>query len=150
MFECMKKIKWGKALLASLIFLVISFIIRQVESLLMMNYYIMPQYFGVWSKLMMPKAGPPEMPFFVTSLIFSFITGLTLALVYFYMKDSFPKGFWTKVINFTDIVIGLSFVFFTLPVYLMFNIPLGLLISWLISSFIIFFLGSMVFVRMLK
>ncbi|MBL7159750.1 hypothetical protein ISS85_04695 [Candidatus Microgenomates bacterium] len=146
----MKKIQWKKVLLAGIAYLVIATVVHQIEALLTMNYYMMPEYFGAWSKVMMPSAGPPPMSFMVISLVFSYVTGVTLAAVYDFIKDLLPKKFWPRVINFSDLIIGLMVVFFILPVYLLLNVPLGLLLSWLASSVLIIILGTMVLVKVLK
>jgi len=146
----MRKIQWKKALLAGVVFVIINTVVRQIEAFLTMNYYMMPEYFGVWSKIMMPTAGPPPASFMVVSLLFSYVTGVTLAAVYDFIKDLLPKKFWLRVINFTDLIIGLMVVFFTLPVYLLLNVPVMLLVYWLASSVVIVFLGTVVFVKMLK
>jgi hypothetical protein len=145
-----KEISWKKIILSSFVFTVITFIIRQVEAALTMNYYKMPELFGLWSKVMMPKAGPPPVSFIITSLIFTFATGISLALIYYYLKDHLPKDEKKRIFYFADLMIGTSFVFFTLPVYLMFNVPLGLLVSWFVSSFIILTVSSWILVRIIK
>lgn len=150
MVKWIAKIDWGKAFLSAAIFTVVSTLIHSVESALTMQYYQMPEFFGVWSKLMMPTAGPPPMEFFITSLVFSFISGLSLALVYYYIRDMLPKKQWPRIFYFADIIIGLGFVLFTLPTYLMFNVPVALLISWFISGFIIMVSASFTFVKLLR
>jgi hypothetical protein len=132
-----REIHWGKALLVGVIYTVVSMIVHQVEAILTMNYYMDPQYFGLWSKLMMPKAGPPPPEFMTTSLVFSFATGISIALIYYYLKDLLPKNTTKRIFLFADLMIAASFVFFTLPVYLLFNVPMGLLVSWFVSSFVI-------------
>ena len=144
------EISWKKVVLSAILFTIIAFIIRQVETILTMNYYKMPEYFGVWSKTMMPKAGPPPTSFMITSLVFTFVTGISIALIYYYLKDHLPKEKKKRIFYFADLMIGTSFVFFTLPVYLMFNVPLGLLISWFISTFIILALYSWILVKIVK
>src|SRR5260221_6314821 len=96
------KINWPKVLVSAAIFTVISMIVHHVEGFLTMQYYLMPQYFGVWSKLMMP-----------TFLIFTFVTGISLAFVYYYVSELLPKRFWKRVTYFADLLIGTSFIFFT-------------------------------------
>ena len=145
-----KEISWKKVVFSSFIFLAISFAIRQIEAILTLNYYKMPEYFGLWSKNMMPKAGPPPLSFMITSLIFTFATGISLALIYYYLKDHLPKDEKKRIFYFADLMIGTSFVFFTLPTYLLFNIPPGLLASWFISNFIILTTVSWIFVKILK
>ena len=145
-----EEISWKKVFVVSFLFTIISFVIRQIEAMLTLNYYKMPEFFGVWSKLMMPKAGAPPVSFIITSLIFTFATGICLSLIYYYLKDHLPKERHKRMFYFADLMIGTSFVFFTLPVYLMFNIPSGLLISWFISSFIVLTLTSWILVRIVK
>jgi hypothetical protein len=74
-----KESSWKRVFLSGLIISVISFVVRQVEAVLTLKYYMMPQYFGVWSKVMMPAAGPPPASFVVTSLVFTLVTGVSLA-----------------------------------------------------------------------
>jgi hypothetical protein len=144
------EISWKKVLLVSFIFTIFSFVIRQIEAILTMDYYKMPEYFDVWSKNMMPSAGPPPLSFLLTSLIFTFVSGVSITLIYYYLKDHLPKEYKKRIFYFADLMIGTSFVFFTLPTYLMFNVPAMLLISWFISSFIILTLTSGVLVKIVK
>lgn len=145
-----KELSIRKILLTSVIFTVISFVLHQVEALLTMKYYLMPQYFGVWSKIMMPSNGPPPASFMITSLIFTFVTGISITLIYYYLRDHLPKETRRRIFYFADLMLGTYFVFFTLPVYLMFNVPVGLLVSWFISTFIIVTANAWVLVKIIK
>jgi hypothetical protein len=145
-----KELKWNKILLSGSIFAVISFVIHQIEAFLTMKYYLMPQYFGLWSKLMMPSAGPPPASFMITSFIFTLITGVSLALIYYYLKDHLPEQKNKRIFYFADLMIATSFIFSTLPMYLMLNVPLGLLISWFFSNAIILTIGSWLLVKIIK
>jgi len=145
-----KELKIKKVLLASVIFTVISFVIHQIEAMLTMKYYLMPQYFGVWSKVMMPSNGPPPASFMITSLIFTFVTGVSITFIYYYLKDHLPVEKRKRIFYFADLMLGTYFVFFTLPTYLMFNVPNALLIIWFFTSFIILTLGSWVMVKIIK
>lgn len=144
------KIHWGKVLLSSLIFAVISYVVHMIEAMLTIKYYLMPQYFGLWSKLMMPSAGPPPPAFTITSIIFAFVTGISVALIYYYLRDHLPPLGFKRAFYFADVLIATSFLFFTLPSYLMFNVPVGILVSWFISSFIILTSGAWVIVKIIK
>jgi hypothetical protein len=146
----LKEISIKKVLLTSVIFTVIASVIHQIEAIVMMKYYVDPRYFGIWSKLMMPSAGPPPPQFMITSLIFSFVTGVSVALIYYYLRDHLPPVGLKRVFYFADLLIATSFLFSTLPMYLMFNVPLGLLISWFISSFVILTINSWILVKIIK
>ena len=144
------RIRWGKVLLIGLLYTIISGAIRQVELLWTMRYYLMPQYTGVWSKLMMPTAGPPPPEFLITSIILTFACGMGLAVVYFYLKEYLPKGFWKRSTFFADILVSTSFLFFTLPVFLLFNIPVALLGYWFVSTFVVLLVTSILIVKIIS
>ncbi len=150
MITWIKKINWTRVFLSGLVYMVIAFVIHQIEALLTLNYYMDPQYFGLWSNLMMPVAGPPPISFMVTSLVITLVSGISITIVYYYLKDMLPKNIWKRTFLFADLMVGTSFIFFTLPVYLMFNVPVGLLVSWFFSSFIILLGASIVMVRIVK
>ena len=144
------RINWGKTLLVGFIYTIVATVIHQIEALINLKYYMMPQYYGVWSKLMMPTAGPPPLDFYITSTIITFITGVSLALVYYYIRDMLPKKMGERTLMFADLMIGLQFVFFTFPVYLLFNLPIVLLVSWFITGFLILLATSYTCVGIIK
>lgn len=150
MIKWITKINWGKLFLAGIIYTVAATVIHEAEAIFDMKYYIDPSYFGLWSKVMMPAAGPPPASFFLTSTIITLATGIMLGLVYYYLKDTLPTNFRKRVFFFTDLMIGANLIFFTLPAYLMFNIPLALLVSWFVSTFVILLIAAFTFVKILK
>ena len=145
-----KEFNFKKMFLSSVIFAVVSFVIHQIEAILTMKYYLDPAYSDLWSKLMMPNAGPPPASFMITSLVFSFVTGISVTLIYYYLKDHLPKETRKRIFYFADLMVGTSFVFSTLPMYLMFNVPTALLLSWFVSNFIILTIASWVIVKIIK
>lgn len=145
-----KKFHWKKIIIASIILTVIDVVVRQIEAFMTMKYYLMPEYFGLWSKLMMPKAGPPPAEFFIISILFSFLTSLVLATVFVYVKDVFPKQYWMRVLGYAKITILFMLIFSYLPMILLINVPYTLLGSWFISSALIVIIGSVIFVKMLN
>ncbi len=152
----MKNLKWarkinvGKLLLVAGIYTVVATILRQIEAVLTMNFYLLPEHFGVWSKIMMPNIGPPPVEFFLSSAVITFATGLSITIIYYYMRDILPKNPKTRTFYFADIMIGTSFVFFTLPVFLLFDVPWQLLVSWFVTTFIILLIGSYSIVKIIK
>lgn len=144
------KVHWQKVFLAGVPFVVIATVAHQIEAALTMKFYQMPEYFGVWSKQMMPTQGPPPLTFFAMSLIFSYATGVALAAVFDYTKPAFPKSYWPHVLFFSDLMVSLALVFSTLPMYLMINLPLVLIASWFVSNFIAVTLNSMILAKWFK
>ena len=149
MIAWIKDINWGKTLLVGLLYTVFAVVVRQVETAFAMPYYIDPTRFGLWSRLMMPNAGPPPAEFMIMSFVFTFATGISIAVIYYYLKDMLPKKFLKRAFFFADLMIGFSFIFFTLPTYLLFNVPLGLHVIWFISTFIILVFVSFVSVKII-
>jgi hypothetical protein len=148
--EFCKNINWGKIFLAAVVFMIISFVMNMAISWLTMGFYMMPQYWPVWSKVMMPEAGPPPTSFYIWALIFDFITGLVLAKLYVHIRQTIGQSLWSKVICFTCILTGLSIVFFTFPLYLLINLPLTLILYWLGGSIVSYFIISIFFVKIMK
>ncbi len=144
------RIHWTRIFLVGFLYTVFATIVHFIEAFVNLNYYMMPEYYGVWSKIMMPNPGPPPLDFQITSAVITFVSGISLALVYTYVRDMLPKRPRERVLMFADLVVGLQFVFFTLPAYLLFNIPLMLLVSWFITSFIILTFTSYLCVRIIK
>lgn len=150
MIKWIAGINWKHVFLSGLIYTILATIVHEIEAFIMIGQYTNPAYFGVWSKFMMPVAGPPPASFFITSTVLTFVSGISLAVVYYYVKEMLPKKNMQRTFFFADILIGLSFVFFTLPAYLMFNIPPALLVSWFVSSFVILVAASYINVRIIK
>jgi hypothetical protein len=149
MIAWIKEINWGKTLLVGILYTVFAAIVRQVETMLTMPYYLDPTHFGLWSKLMMPKAGPPPAEFMMMSVVITLATGISIAVIYYYIKEMLPKKTTKRVFFFADLMIGFSFIFFTLPTYMLFNIPMGLLVSWFISTFVILLFASIISVKII-
>lgn len=150
MIKWISRIHWGRVFLVGFLYTVIATVVRQTEMIWTLKYYMMPQYFGVWSKSLMPTAGPPPPEFMITSLILTFATGMAIAIIYHYLKDYLPKGFWHRSTFFADVLVSTSFIFFSLPVYLLFNVPIALLGWWFVSSFVILFLTSTIIVKIIR
>ncbi len=136
MIKWMKQIIWGKVLLIGLLYTVVATVIRQVEVIIMMPYYSSELYRGVWSTLFMPAIGPRSFEFFVHYLIGTFLIGISLCIIYYYLKSYLPKKKWERIFFFADVLVATSFIFFTIPVYVLFNVPVALIGSWFVTTFI--------------
>lgn len=150
MHECLKKICWGKVFLAAMAYLAISVTVQWISIKLTSNYLILPEYFSVWNKAMMPKLGQLSFEFTLASLGYSFLSGFSLAVLYSFLKDSFENCFCKQVSGFTLLISVLRLIFTYLPMLVLFNIPFLLVTSWFLVSIITIFLASLVFVKMLK
>src|SRR4030042_5586644 len=88
------KISWPRLLAAAVAYLVIAQVVYTLGVFADMGYYTDPNYFPLWSKLMMPAAGPPPIEFTLASMAFQFIAGLLFALLYAVVKGSVPGKGW--------------------------------------------------------
>ena len=125
--------------------------VHTAESVLTMGYYIDPAYFGLWSKVMMPKAGAPPIEFFTLSLAFAFATWFLFGCVFGKLgKVIGENGFVKKGLVFGGLVFLIAGVPFTLTSYLLFNVPTALLLAWATSSLLLYLAGGVLAARLVK
>jgi len=105
----------------------------------------------VWSKIMMPGAGPPPVQFYYYSIAFSFIAGLIYSFVYSRINTAFKGNAIQKGLKYgfgLFLVAGIPFFF---SMYLLINLPVGLLISWLfIEGLVTYLIAGIVIAKIVK
>jgi MFS family permease len=141
---------WKRIIGAGIVFAIIAQVMHTIESFLTMNYYTMPDYFAVWSKVMMPTAGPPPMEFYIISIVFGIITGAIFAAVYSMFKDNVPGTGTKKGLYYGGILFLVVGIPFTSTMYLLINLPMMLLVWWSIFSLIIYLIGGIVIEKIVK
>ncbi|MFH1751782.1 MAG: hypothetical protein ABH821_02490 [archaeon] len=143
--------KLGKIIIAAIVFLLIALIVHSAGAMAGMNYYLEPEYFPVWSQIMMPNAEPPGTEFYALSMLFNFIAGLIFAGFYVFVKNLFKDK--SKLLQGAKFG-GLLFVLITIPstlsMILLINLPLTLIVLWAVESLVIFKLSGIAFVKLLK
>jgi hypothetical protein len=135
----MKK-KWsiGKFLLTVAGMTLISQAVHSMAAIMEMGYYKDPQYFPVWSKLMMPGAGPPPTSFFLYSMGLGLVEWGFFLAVFIVIGGGIPaqgrlvKGLYYGVVVFLVGTLGQS-----LGLGLIVNLPYGLLFLWTLESLVI-------------
>jgi hypothetical protein len=143
----MKPSFW-KVLLGGVIFAVIAQIIHMIGAFATMSYYTMPNYLSVWSKIMMPTAGPPPMSFFAYSFLFNLIAGLFLIGGYLWVEKTLKGGAWKKGLYFALLLLIVAGIPGALGMYLIINIPAALFVSWTAEGFVIALLSGAVFAKL--
>lgn len=113
-----------------------------ISTLLIYSNFTDQRYFDVWSKIMMPPTGFP-ITFFISVIFYSLVFSLIISLVYRFTKKSFS----TKSQLFSGLLFGLALFFLTFvpmysQIYLIFNIPLTILLTWTVSSLLFSLLGG--------
>jgi hypothetical protein len=126
------KVNWLRVFLGAIAYLVIAQVLHTVSSMLTMNYYIDASYFAVWSKVMMSAAGPPSMEFYYYSLAFSLIIGLIYSYIYTEIKNFMKGTVVKKGLKYGFAIFLIAGIPFFLSNYLLINLPLNLLVYWLV------------------
>ena len=135
----------GRVLLAAVLFMIMSQVVRTVGAFGAMGFYEDPEYFGVWSKLMMPEPGPPPPEFMCTGVAFGFITGLLFALVYRAVRPGVAgETPAAKGLMFGWLVFVVAGIPAALGTYLTLNVPATLILVWTAEGFLINLLGGLI------
>lgn len=139
----MKNFSVWRMFLASVVLLIIATIVHNLDALVAMDYYTNPEYFSVWSKLMMPNAGPPPTSFFALSALFTFIGSLIFVIVYFVFKNAVPgKSLLWKGLMFGFLMFLMVGVYSALSMILIINLPFQLIVLWTAEDLIIKLVGG--------
>ena len=117
-------------LIAAVLFTLTSQLVIMFESAATMDIYMMPEYFPVWSRLMIPDMGPPPATFFVTSILVSFALALIYAAVFWIVSPGIPGEGLTKGVSYGLILFFLSGVPSPLIMLLLINLPAKFFIAW--------------------
>ena len=145
------KLNAGRIIGAGIVFAVISQIIHSIEAFATMNYYLIPEYWPVWSKVMMPGEGAPPMSFYGYSFGFAVIIGVIFALAYSVIKDSLKgKNAMQNGVRYGTILFFVAGIPFSLTLYLLVNLPVGLIAYWAFSTLIIYVLGAIAIAKIVK
>jgi hypothetical protein len=142
----------GKIVLAAIVYLVIAQVIHIISTVATMDYYFMPQYFPVWSKLMMPTAGPPPASFYYYSIAFSFIAGIMFSAAYYVLKQGIPgKHYIQKGLNYGLLVFAVAGIPFALTNFLLINLPTLLVLTWaFLDGLVAYVLAGVAVARVLE
>lgn len=143
--------KIGKIVLAAVVFTIIAQIVHSIGAYMTMDYYLDPNYFAVWSNIMMPTAGPPPAEFYYYSIAFNFITGLIFAFIYTKVKDVIKsKKIWMVGKKYGIGVWLIASVPGALSMHLLINLPAMLIVTWSISSLIVYVLAGIATAKIMK
>jgi uncharacterized membrane protein YeaQ/YmgE (transglycosylase-associated protein family) len=142
--------KVWKIIVAGIVFAIIAQIIHTVESMATMNFYQDPAYFAVWSKIMMPTAGPPPTEFYIYSIIFGIIAGIIYAMIYSMINKSIPGKTITNKGLYFGFLLFLVGIPWSLTMYLLINLPPLLLVAWSITSLVIDLIFGVIAAKLMK
>lgn len=143
--------KWKRIIIAAIVFAIIAQVMHMIESMLTMDYYMDEAYFGVWSKLMMPTAGPPPTEFYIASIVSGVIIALIYATAYDMLKGILPgKTDFKRGLQYGIMLFLLVQIPGLLGMYLLINLPAMLLVYWAIGSLVILLIGSIAIAKIVR
>jgi len=138
-------------IIAAILFMVIAQIVHTLGSYATMDFYTNPEYFHLWSEIMMPNVGAPGTEFFVLSVIFNFATALIFTVLYVIIKGSVPGKFnLIKGVNYGIILFVITSVPTFFSMSLLLAVPLALSISWMVEALVIDIIGGIVIAKFNK
>jgi len=145
------KISWPRLLAVAIIYIIVGEIIMTLGAIADMNYYMDPNYFAVWSKIMMPAAGPPPAEFYYISIVFELVTGFLFAFVYAVIKGAVPgKGWKNKGLMYGFLIFLVAGIPTTFTLFLLINLPAALILSWTLQFLIVYLLMGLIAAKLLK
>jgi len=145
------KINLPMLIAVAVLYAIVGEMIMTLGAMADMNYYLDANYFPVWSKIMMPAAGPPPATFMYTGIVFQLVTGFLFALVYNVIKGAVPgKGWKNNGLMYGFLVFLVAGIPTTLMLILLINLPLGLLLSWMLQSLVVYLLMGLVTAKIVK
>jgi len=145
------KINFPRLIAVAILYAIVGEIIMTLGAMADMNYYLDSNYFSVWSKIMMPTAGPPPAEFYYMGIVFQLVTGFLFALVYSVIKGAVPgKGWKNKGLMYGFLVFLVAGIPTTMMFIMLINLPLGLLLSWMLQSLVVYLIMGLVTAKIVK
>jgi hypothetical protein len=136
-------------LLAAVVFTIVAQVVHTVGAMATMGYYYDAAYFAVWSKIMMPAAGPPPPEFTYLSLAVGFMTSLIFVYAYVLLKKAVPGKDWpSRGINYGILLFLLGTVPATFSLLLLINLPPLLVADWALEGLVIALAGGLAAARL--
>jgi len=142
---------WKKILMVAVAMTVIAQVIHTMESILTLGYYMDPVYFGVWSKIMMPTAGPPPAAFYYYSVTFALVSWAIFGFAYEKLGGAIrEKQEIKRGLEFGTLVFLVAGIPTVLTMYLLINLPSGLLAAWTLVQLVLYLIGGVVAAELIK
>lgn len=128
--------------IGGILFTIASQVVMMGEVLVTMDVYMMPEYFPVWSKLMMPDMGPPPGEFYAISITLSFCLALLYSGAFYVLRAGIPGTGIRKGISFGVILFLLSCLPSMLGMWMLINLPEKFFIAGLAFGLVNYLAGG--------
>jgi hypothetical protein len=140
----------SRILIASFVFLIISQLLHIGGLTVSMDYYTHPNYYEVWSPLLISFGNiNTGISFFYMSIIFGFIGAIIFVSIFAMLGSSIPGSAIKKGLTFGFVIFLIANVPGTLSMFLLLAIPLEIVILWTLESFLSYIIGGAVIGRIM-
>ena len=137
-------------LLAAILFMIVAQVFHTIGAIATMGFYSDPSYLSVWSKIMMPSAGPPPAIFYYLSAGFGLITSMVYVYAYTVLKKAIPgKEYFRKGVSYGALLFLIGTFPGSLSMILLINIPVALVIEWALEGMVISMIGGILIARLM-
>ena len=131
-------------IIGGILFAIASQIILMSEVIMTMDIYMMPEYFPVWSSLMMPDMGPPPAIFYAISISVSLCLALLYSAVYGILQKAIPGTGLRRGINYGILLFLISSLPAMLGMWMLINLPAKFFIAGLAFGLIHYLVGGVI------
>lgn len=139
----------GKIVIAGVAAGIIAEVIHSIEAIFTMPYYFLPEYWTVWSKIMMPGPGPPGMEFYALAILFSIVAGILYAFVFDRIKPALSGTAARKGLSFGGILFLAAGIPGTLTMFLLINLPISLVTIWTFTNYITYLASGFIIAKII-
>lgn len=140
----------SRILIASFVFLIISQLLHIGGLMVSMDYYTHPNYYEVWSPLLISFGNiNTGISFFYMSIIFGFIGAIIFVSIFAMLGSSIRGSAIRKGLTFGFVVFLIANVPGTLSMFLLLAIPIEIVILWTLESFLSYIIGGSIIGRIM-
>jgi len=131
-------------IIGGILFAIASQIILMGEVIATMDIYMMPEYFPVWSTLMMPDMGPPPAIFYVISISVSLGLAFLYSAIYGILQNGIPGMGLRRGLNYGILLFLVSSLPAILGMWMLINLPAKFFIAGLVFGFVHYLVGGVI------
>lgn len=143
-------VNYLRVVVAAVFYAVVAQVIHTLGAMVEMPFYMDPNYFQVWSKMMMPSEGAPPASFFAYSVTVAIITGVILAAVFSVVGKALHGTPLRRGVTYGFIVFLLAGLLGAFSLYMLINLPPMLIVYWTVENLIVFLLSGAAFGKLIQ
>lgn len=131
-------------IVGGILFAIASQIILMCEVFATIDIYMMPEYFPVWSTLMMPDMGPPPAIFYAISISVTFGLAFLYNAVYGILQNGIPGTGLRRGLNYGILLFLISSLPSILGMWMLINLPVKFFIASLAFGIVHYLVGGVI------